>query len=217
MCSSTSNNVEQRGAPRSPGQAVISPREIGSMGRKSRGRGRRGPIWEVQCKQSQFLIIPAHVRSWTHFDVLPQRPLRPPIPRSQTAMLRAGQGNLQIVALDEEAFSTLWDTEKGDERMWSGAELTGVQSIARPALIIADVFKGALKRQFNISKYKDPKIQPREKRKVKMAFMILLMGHNAHWRINSNSFSQQRPEDSWQSSQVQSYPRGLCTSPLVTV
>lgn len=64
---------------------VISPREIGSMGRKSRGRGGGpGPIWEVQCKQSQFLIIPAHVLSWTHFDVLPQRPLRPALPRSQT-------------------------------------------------------------------------------------------------------------------------------------
>ena len=71
------------------------------MGRKSRGRGRRGPIWEVQCKQSQFLIIPAHVRNWTHFDVLPQRPLRPPIPRSQTAALRASQGNTQIAASDK--------------------------------------------------------------------------------------------------------------------
>lgn len=47
------------------------------MDRKSRGRGRRGPIWEVQCKQSWFLIIPAHVRNWTHFDVLPQRPPPP--------------------------------------------------------------------------------------------------------------------------------------------
>lgn len=62
----------------------------------------------------------------------------------------------------------MWDTEKGDERMWS-AELTGVQSIAGPALIIADVFKGALKGQFNISKYKDPKIQREEEKKVKMA------------------------------------------------
>lgn len=41
--------------------------------------------------------------------------------------------------------------------MWSGAELTGVQSIAWRALIIADVFKGTLKGQFNISKYKDQK------------------------------------------------------------
>lgn len=92
MCSGTPNNVKQRGALRSPARAVISSTEIGSMGRKPRGRGRRGLIWEVQCKQSQFLIIPAHVRSWTHFDVLPQRPLRPPISRSQTAAARAGRG-----------------------------------------------------------------------------------------------------------------------------
>lgn len=73
--------------------AVISSREIGSMDRKSRGRGgRRRPIWEVQCKQSRFLIIPAHVQNWTHFDVLPERPLRPPIPCSQTAVLRASRG-----------------------------------------------------------------------------------------------------------------------------
>ncbi len=98
--SGTSNNVKQWGGLRSPGQAVISSREIGSMDRKSRGRGRRGPIWEAQCKQSPFLIIPAHVRNWTHFDVLPQRPLRPPIPRSQTAALRASRGNMQIVDSD---------------------------------------------------------------------------------------------------------------------
>lgn len=63
----------------------------------------------------------------------------------------------------------MWDTEKGDERMWSGAELTGVQSIAWPALIIADVFKGALKGQLNISKHKDSKIQGEEEKEVKMA------------------------------------------------
>lgn len=56
--------------------------------------------------------------------------------------------------------------------MSSGAELTGVQSIAWPALIIADVFKGALKGQFNISKYKDPKAKRKEEKKVKMAFVI---------------------------------------------
>lgn len=55
---------------------------------------------------------------------------------------------------DEEPFSTLWDTEKGGERMWSGAELTGVQSTARPALITVDVFDGALRGQVNISKNK---------------------------------------------------------------
>lgn len=97
----TPNNVKQWGALRSPGQAVISSREIGSRDRKSRGRGKRGPIWEVQCKQSRFLIIPAHVWNWTLFDVLPQRPLRPPIPRSQTAALRASRGNVQIVAASD--------------------------------------------------------------------------------------------------------------------
>lgn len=71
------------------------------MDRKSRGRGRRGPIWEVQCKQSQLLIIPAHVRNWTHFDVLPQYPLHPPLLSSQTAVLRASRGaGVQIVAWD---------------------------------------------------------------------------------------------------------------------
>lgn len=156
LCKSTyPASVEQQGAPRSPGPTVISSREIGSMDRKSRGRGRRGPIWEVQCKQSQLLIIPAHVRSWMHFDVFPQRPLRPPIPRSQTACAEGrGKGGCSDSSLgrvrargvaergrerDEEAFSTFWDTERGDERMWSGAELTGIRPAARPALIIADV------------------------------------------------------------------------------
>lgn len=74
------------------GQAVISSREMGSTDRKSGGRGRRGPIWEVQCKQSRLLIIPAHVRNSAHFDVLPQRPLRPPIPQSQTACAKSRLG-----------------------------------------------------------------------------------------------------------------------------
>lgn len=61
----------------------------------------------------------------------------------------------------------MWDTEKGDERMWSGAELTGVQSTARPALITVDVFDRALRGQVNISKNKDAKstMQERKKRK----------------------------------------------------
>lgn len=149
------------------------------MGRKSRGRGTRRPIWEVQCKQSPFLIIPAHVRNWTHFDVLPQRPLRPPIPCSQTAVLRASQGNVQIAASESGGpregrggIQYLVGHWEGDERMWSGAELTGVQSIAWRALIIADAFKGALEGKFNISKHKDPKIQQQEEKKVKMAFMM---------------------------------------------
>lgn len=92
-------NVKWQGAQRSPGQAVISSRGIGSMDRKSKGRGKRGPEWEAQCKQSQLLIIPAHVRNWTYFDVVPQRPLRPPIPRSQTAAPRAsGEGAAKILA-----------------------------------------------------------------------------------------------------------------------
>ncbi len=41
--------------------------------------------------------------------------------------------------------------------------LTGVQSIAWPALIIANVFEGTLKGQFNISE---------EEKKVKMAFLM---------------------------------------------
>ncbi|KAK5918467.1 hypothetical protein CgunFtcFv8_003230 [Champsocephalus gunnari] len=107
-------------------KAVRSPEETWTgcylvQGDRKHGQEtqRRGPIWEVQCKQSRFLIIPAHVRNWTHFDVLPQRRLRPPIARSQTAELRARQGNVQIVSSDrgEEAFSTFWDTEKGGERM----------------------------------------------------------------------------------------------------
>ena len=42
--------------------------------------------------------------------------------------------------------------------------------LAWRALIIADVFKGALKGQFSISKYKDPKIQREDEKKLKMAF-----------------------------------------------
>lgn len=57
------------------------------MGRKSRGRGRDGPVWEVQYKQSLFLITPAHVHNWTHFDVLPEQPPRPPIPGSRATAL----------------------------------------------------------------------------------------------------------------------------------
>lgn len=103
-------------------------------------------------------------------------PLRPPIPRSQTAALRASRGNAQIAApgrwrvtegsgRDDEALSTSWEA---DERMQSGAELTGVQSVAWLALIIADVFKGALKSQST----KSPKYSGEEEKKVKMAFMM---------------------------------------------
>lgn len=42
--------------------------------------------------------------------------------------------------------------------------------LAWRALIIADVFKGALKGQFGVSKYKDPKIQREDEKKLKMAF-----------------------------------------------
>lgn len=38
------------------------------------------------------------------------------------------------------------------------------------------------------------------------------IGHNAQWRINSKLLIS---EDRWKSSQVQSYPRGPCTSALV--
>lgn len=55
----------------------------------------------MQCKQSQFLIIPAHVLSWTHFDVLPQRPPRPALPRSQTVALRASRGSGQIAGAEQ--------------------------------------------------------------------------------------------------------------------
>lgn len=104
------------------------------------------------------------------------------------------------------------DTEKGDERMWSGAELTVVQSIAWPALIIGDVFKGALKGQFNISKYKDQKIQCEEEKNVKMAFMMSFNWAQSHRRINSNSTEARR-----QLTIVSSSKLSLCTSPLVTV
>lgn len=143
---------------------------MGSMDKKSRGRGRRGPIWEVQCKQSRFLIIPAHVRNWTRFDVLPQRALHPPIPSSQTALLRASRGKRvdSVLGQAREASSTLWHTEKWDERMWrvkSCAELTG----AWPSFILTDLFMAALKGQFNITKYKIPKILREEEKKVEVA------------------------------------------------
>lgn len=70
-------HVKQWGAPRSPAQAVISSREIGSMDRKSRGRGRRGPIWEVQCKQSRFVNHPG---SRSGLDTLWCSPWAPPPP-----------------------------------------------------------------------------------------------------------------------------------------
>lgn len=124
------NYVRQWGALRSPGQAVISSREIGSMDRKSRGRGRRGPIWEVQCKQSQLLIIPAHVRNWTHFDVILQYPLHPPLLSSQTAVLRASRGaGVQIVAWDalERRGGIHYLVGHWDEKMWSVAQLPSVK------------------------------------------------------------------------------------------
>lgn len=83
-------------------------------------------------------------------------------------------GDMQIAASDsrglwegdEEVFSTLWDTEKGDEGMSSGAESTGVHSSAWAILITADVFEGALKGQLHIS---DTKIQYRKGRKESQA------------------------------------------------
>lgn len=83
----TFSNVKCGEALRSLGQDVISFREMGSMDKKSKGRGRREPKWEEQCKHSQFLIIPAHVRICPHFEVLPQH--QPP--PSQMAFVRAGQ------------------------------------------------------------------------------------------------------------------------------
>lgn len=63
---------------------------------------------------------------------------------------------------DEEVFSTLWDTEKGDRGMSSGTESTGVHLSVWAILITADVFEGALKGQLNIS---DTKIQYSKGRK----------------------------------------------------
>lgn len=114
----SSCNVKWQAAQRSPGQAVISSREIGSMDRKSKRRGKRGPEWEAQCKQAQLLIIPAHVRNWSCFDVVPQRPLRPPIPRSQTAAPRArDEGAVKIAAPDSQG-----DSVREREREEEGGE-----------------------------------------------------------------------------------------------
>lgn len=119
-------------ALRSTGQAVISSREIGSMNRKSRGRGRSRPIWEVQCKQSPLFNHPS---SRSELDSLwcspraPPPPCHPLLPNGRAEGqpgemcrqrpwavegLRERQGGIQFVF-------TLWDPEKGDERMWSGA------------------------------------------------------------------------------------------------
>ena len=83
----------------------------------------------------------------------PPPPSHPSIPNGCGEGQPGGKHAESVLGQSREAHSVLWDTEKGDERMQS-AELTGVQSIARPALIIAGVFKWALKGQCKISKYK---------------------------------------------------------------
>lgn len=134
----------------------------------------------------------------------------------QTATLRANQ----IAALESGGpgegrggIQYLVGRREGDERMWSGAELTGVQSIAWRALIIADAFKEALRGQLNISKHKElQNTAAGKERKSRWNLRRPLPGHKARWRINSKVFSELTSVDRWQSSQVQSYPRSFCTS-----
>lgn len=84
---STPTKSSSEEPPRRPVQAVISSREIGSMDRKSTGRGRRGPTWEVQSKQSPFFNHPS---SRSELEALwcspsaPPPPSRPSLPNGRT-------------------------------------------------------------------------------------------------------------------------------------
>lgn len=66
------------------------------MGRKSRGRGRHGPIWEVQCKQSVFFNHPS---SCLELDTLWCSPSAPPPPSHPMLPSWAFWGNMLIPAL----------------------------------------------------------------------------------------------------------------------
>lgn len=153
-----SSNLKQSEEVRSPKesscvQAVISSREIGSMDRKSSGRGSRGPIWEVQCKQSQFFNHPS---SRSELDPLWSSPSAPPPPSHP--LLPDGRAEGQPRKHADSSFGQ-WRAQRETgrhwaecKRMWSGAGLTGVQSIARHAAIVTDVFRRAFKGKVNISK-----------------------------------------------------------------
>lgn len=186
---------------------------MGSSDRKSRGRGQRGSVWKVQCKQSQLLIIPAHVRNWTYFDVFPLRPLRPPIPRSQTAAWRAkGEKPVQIVASD---------TRGARRERGSGRCRGGIQYLLRhgkggrrnvkwcrvncwPAVIRADASWGTSHRSIQHFTEQNGRKCNDEKGESQDGFSgnrwsfndVLKLGSGAVQRINSMSISRQRPENS---------------------
>lgn len=85
--------------PRSRGQAVMSSRERGRMDRKSKrswGRGAGGPYGKCSVNSFGFLIGPAHVLNWTHFDVSPSAPPPP----SHLSLPNGPWRNAQIPASD---------------------------------------------------------------------------------------------------------------------
>lgn len=131
-------------APRSCGQPVISSEEIGSMGRKSRGRGRDGPVWEVQYKQSLFFNHPG---SRSQLDTLWCSPRAAPPPSHPRLPSNCAEPFGETCWYQPQSVvgpSRYGEAEgqwEWDERMWSGAGLTAVQSIAWKAFIIADVLQ----------------------------------------------------------------------------
>lgn len=131
-------------APRSCGQPVISSKEIGSMGRKSRGKGRDGPVWEVQYKQSMFFNHPG---SRSELDTLWCSPWAAPPPSHPRLPSNCAEPFGETCWYQPQSvvgpsrYGEAGGQWEWDERMWSGAGLTGVQSIALKAFIIADVFQ----------------------------------------------------------------------------
>lgn len=120
------------------------------MGRKSRGRGRHGPMWEVQCKQS---VCFNHPGSRSGLDTLWCSPRAAPPPSHPRLPSNCAQPFGETCWYQPQSVvgpSRYGEAEgqwQRDQRMWSGAGLTGVQSITWKAFIITDVFQETAKGQ----------------------------------------------------------------------